>query len=394
MSSPAEKLSPGVFRSAARFPVCLLLFLLLSPGTAEAVILRGPVARIPVRSIRHRETLYIPVASIARAWGLVLEEEDGRTFVFGSDRVRLRLQAGSREIEINGEAFRLEEPVDWVDGTLIAPIYLALVTLPRRAPFEEPLPELPPAEKVRIVLDPGHGGVDPGAVGEGMLLEKSVVLEIALAARDRLEEYGYRVFLTRSDDRYVSLRDRARTANRLQADLFISIHANTALNRQARGTETFYYAPASDLWSRAVALMENAALRLESAGVPVAAEPAAKEKAGGGRRRESIRAAAAVQRRLSGAAGTPNRGIKAAEFYVLKHTRMPSILVETGFLSNHQEREFLADRGYRRAVADAIARGIRDYLEAGTPNRPAEVGGAGNNGREIIPSTAEKSNLL
>lgn len=343
---------------------CLLPVLVSSGLTVPAVIIRGPVARISTRSIRHRDTLYIPAAAVARAYGLVLEREDGRSFIFGSDRLRLRLEAGSREVGLDGEKFFLEQPVDWREGTLIVPIYLALVHLPARVSSDwiPPEPEFP--ERVRVILDPGHGGADPGAVGEGNLLEKDIVLEIALKARDLLEAEGYRVFLTREDDRFVSLRNRARLANRLRADLFVSIHANAAGNRQARGTETFYHAPASDPWSRAVALLENAPLRLEdSSGRGEAILPPA-HNSGDERRWKSIQAAAAVQRRLSAAARSPDRGIKAAEFYVLRHTRMPSILVETGFLSNRQEGSALADRGYRRRLAEAIARGIRDYLES------------------------------
>jgi N-acetylmuramoyl-L-alanine amidase len=353
------------FRPSSILVGCLLPILVSSGIGIPAIIVRGPFARIPVQSIRHRETLYIPVAAIARAWGLVLEEEDGRSFTFGNGRVRLRIEAGSEEVALNGGRFRLEHPVDWREGTLIAPIYLALVHLPARIPFDELPPDLPPEPgRIRIMLDPGHGGVDPGAVGEGMVLEKDIVLEIAQAARFILEGEGYQVMMTRNDDRYVSLKNRALTANRLGVDLFVSIHANAALNHLARGTETFYYAPASDLWSRTVARLENAVLRLETPGDLGGTERTGVKGAGNERRGESVRAAGAVQKRLSAAARTPDRGIKAAEFYVLKHTRMPSILVETGFLSNSQEREDLADSGHRNAVARAIARGIRDYLKS------------------------------
>ncbi len=344
---------------------CLLPVLVSSGLNVPSIVIRGPVARISARSIRHRDTLYIPAAAVARAYGLILEEEDGVSFVFGSDRLRLRLEAGSREVGLNGETFTLEQPVDWREGTLIVPIYLALVHLPARVSSDWLPPEPPPSDEVRIMLDPGHGGADPGAVGEGNLLEKDIVLEIALKARDLLEAEGYRVFLTREDDRFVSLRNRARMANRLRADLFVSIHANAAGNHQARGTETFYYAPASDPWSRAVARLENAPLGMEDSDGPAETLLPPTDNPADGRRVESIRAAAAVQRRLSAAARSPNRGIKAGEFYVLRQTRMPSILVETGFLSNSRERAKLADRGYRGAVAEAIADGVRDYLEAG-----------------------------
>ena len=337
---------------------CLLPVLVSSGVTLPAIIIPGPAARVPVRSIRHRDTLYIPVAAIARAYGLVLEEEDGRAFTFGNGRFRIRVEAGSREVRLNGTAFSLEDPVDWREGTLIAPIYLALVHLPARIPRASAPAVLEPG-RPRVMLDPGHGGIDPGAVGEGNLLEKDVVLEIARAVRLFLEAEGCQVVLTRNDDSYVSLRNRARMANRLGVDLFVSIHANAAGNHLARGTETFYYAPAADPWSRTVARLENAALRLENPNNRTTGDGERDR----GRRAESVRAARTVQTRLGQAARSPDRGIKTAEFYVLKHTRMPSILVETGFLSNRQERDDLADGGHRNSVARAIARGIRDYLE-------------------------------
>lgn len=372
---PPLRHQPGprtFFRPPSLLLGCLLPFLISGGMTVPAIIIPGPAARIPVQSIRHRDTLYIPVAAIARAYGLILEEEDGRSFVFGNAAARLRIEAGSREISLNGETFFLDEPVDWREGVLIAPIYLALVHLPSRIRRDE-LPPFPVGEPggIRIMLDPGHGGFDPGAVGEGTLLEKDIVLEIARAVRGTLEKAGYQVLMTRNGDNFVSLRDRTRMANRLQVDLFVSIHANSARNHLAQGTETFYYAPASDPWARTLARLENAVLRLETPAESNTPATTADNQAVGARRRESIRAAGSVQRRLSAAARTPDRGVKTAEFYVLKRTQMPSILVETGFLSNHQERADLADSGYRKAVAGAIARGIRDYLERG----PAEGGG-------------------
>ncbi len=364
MSLPRDKIRRFFPRSSPSVLLGCLLPILISSGLSlPAIILRGPVARLPVRSIRHRETLYIPAAAIARAYGLILSFEDGQTFFFDSDRVQLRLQVGSREISLNGEEVLLDHPVDWREGTLIAPIYLALVNLPRQLDFDQRSPPIPEPGRIRIILDPGHGGIDSGAVGAGLVREKDIVLEIARKTRDFLEAEGYQVFLTRDDDRFLSLRKRTLLANRLQAELFVSIHANAAHNQLAQGTETFYYAPASSIWSRSLAQLENAVLRLESPSESEDNGPGAEENTGGERRRESIRAAAAVQKRLSAAARTPNRGIKAAEFYVLKHTRMPSILVETGFLSNHRDLEKLNDTKYRAGVAAAIARGIGDYLE-------------------------------
>ncbi len=342
---------------------CLLTVFTSCFSSASAITVRGPVAHIPTTTIPHRETLYIPVAALARAYGLTLSEQEGSSFVFSSDDLRLAMQPGSRAVEINGEVVIMDSPIDWAEGMLIAPIYLAIMILPGRFPARgTELP--PPGGRIRIMLDPGHGGIDPGAIGEEGLQEKDVVLEIARKVRDLLQAEGYEVFLTRTGDRFVSLKKRARQANRSRVDLFVSIHANAAFNHLARGTETFYYAPASDRLAWKTALLENAVLRLEAfADSPEYGNNNEGNGLSRGKDRlsENIRAAGCVQRRISPVTECEDRGIKAAEFYVLKYTRMPSILVETGFLSNSQERERLADGAYRVRMAKAIARGICDY---------------------------------
>lgn len=363
---------PAFFRKITRYfssatLCCLLPIITTSSLHIPAITVRGTVARIPTRSIRHRDTLYLPVAAIARAYGLILTEQDGTSFVFSSRDCRLELTSGSREVTINGEAVEMSGPADWVDGKLVVPIYLAILTLPARFPPGELPPVIPPPSRVRIALDPGHGGIDPGAVGENGLLEKDVVLEISRKVRSLLEIKGYNVFLTRSGDQFISLRKRARLANRRQADLFVSIHANAAFNQLAQGTETFYYAPASDLWARKLAALENAVLKLEGA-AGNSANSDNNSGANGSHKQNrlaaNIRAARCVQERISAVTESSDRGTKAAEFYVLKYTRMPSILVETGFLSNRHERDLLADSNYRVKMAKAIARGIDDYIQS------------------------------
>ena len=351
-----KRITPAAF--------CLLPVITSSFFLVPAITVRGPVAQISSRTIRHRDTLYIPVAAIARAYGLILTEEDGRSFVFSSRDCSLELKPGNREAIINGETVEMSGPADWVDGKLVVPIYLALLVLPARfPPGEMPLPPYPP-EGIRIMLDPGHGGIDPGAIGENGLKEKDVVLEITRKVKDLLEIKGYGVFMTRNKDRFISLRKRARMANRRKVDLFVSIHANAAVNHLARGTETFYYAPASDPLARALAVLENAVLRLEPQGDNGNTSDSSQTGEKNGRLSNSIHAARSVQQKISKVTSCPDRGIKAAEFYVLKKTTMPSILVETGFLSHSGEGKLLADSNYRARMARAIARGISDYIDS------------------------------
>lgn len=339
-----------------------LLAAILAALPARAAIIRGPAASIETRSRRMNNTLYIPVPAILRAYGMSLVSADGFRYVFASDRIQVELVPGSPVALINGRAVAMDGPAAWAEGRLMVPIYLAIQTLPLQFPREE-FPVLSPRGKARIVLDPGHGGFDPGAVGEDGTEEKVVVLDIARRVRDILEKRGFEVAMTRDGDDFIPLRGRARMANRLRAEIFVSIHANAAFNQLAEGVETFYYAPAFDFLSQSLAVLENAVIRLEAE--RGSGESDGDEGSGIPERIvTSVRLAQRIQNRLVDASEGPDRGVKSAEFYVLKYTRMPSVLVETGFLSNELENGLLGESPYRDRLAAAIALGIADSFRA------------------------------
>lgn len=216
-----------------------------------------------------------------------------------------------------------------------------------------------------IVLDPGHGGRDPGAVGPGGSSEKDRNLEIALLARDLLavEMPSVRVVMTRSDDRYVSLGERTRIANRERADLFLSIHCNASTNRAAGGFETYFLSLARTDDARAVAAMENSAADLDSA---VAGDSSADalsfllaDMAQNLYLSQSSGLAELVQQGISRVWNDgSDRGVKQAGFYVLRGAWMPSILVEVAFISNPAEESLLRDLDFRFHAASAIVAGI------------------------------------
>ena len=346
-----------------------MIIILLAVGftiggsSVPGAMIRGPGGRIITNTIRHRGTLYVPMAAVQRAYLLRYIDREGETFIFDSPRLSLRITPGEKEIRINGEEDEMDTPADWRDGKLIVPIYLAIQTLRKLVPVSGPVIPEPITGKVRIVLDPGHGGLDSGAIGRGGLQEKEVVLEIGRKVRDLLEIRGYDALLTRDEDRFISLKNRAGRANRYRADLFVSIHANAAYNQQARGTETFYYSPAAGRWGERIARIENAVLRLEAdiTSNPIAGSGKEPET---GRLSESRRLARKIQIRIDPLSDGPDRGVKAADLYVLKYTRMPAVLVETGFLSNQKDRDLLADCAFRESMAEAIAAGISDFIDA------------------------------
>jgi N-acetylmuramoyl-L-alanine amidase len=215
--------------------------------------------------------------------------------------------------------------------------------------------------KMRIVVDAGHGGWDLGTVGRRGLLEKDLVLEIAQRLGKLLESrLGATVILTRNDDNYIPLDERAGMANQSQADLFVSVHANYSDLPSARGVETYYTnlfsAPnAKDLETRAgqTDVKNAAAATLSPADLH--------EKI-----QQSRRLAASVQRSLYGTLSVENpglrdRGVKEASYAVLTETSMPGILAEVSFVSSPTDEQKLRSDGYREQIAEALYKGIARY---------------------------------
>lgn len=219
-----------------------------------------------------------------------------------------------------------------------------------------------------VVIDPGHGGRDPGAVGPAGTFEKNRNLEIALMVRDllRLRLPGVRVVMTRTTDEYLSLGARTRIANVNRADLFVSIHCNASTNREAYGHETFFLSRARTSDARAVELLENKVVELEDEPVPpedplsfILADMAQTVFLS-----NSSSLAAMIQDRLAAAfPESRNRGVKQAGFYVLRGAYMPSVLVEVAFISNPVEERKLLSLDFRFRAAQAIVDAIAAYAE-------------------------------
>lgn len=211
-----------------------------------------------------------------------------------------------------------------------------------------------------VIIDPGHGGKDPGAISNSQVYEKSVVLELSLMLRDLLVSQGYNVRLTRDSDIYLSLRERTRKATMQGADLFISIHANAAANTGASGVETYYLALASDETAQRTAARENSGAGYGIKELDKLVTKILKES----KSVESRRLAQYIQTELVDATNTISRGVKHAPFVVLIGTKVPAVLVEVGFLSHQEEARKLTNKAYKRNIAEAIARGIDRYVSS------------------------------
>jgi len=227
----------------------------------------------------------------------------------------------------------------------------------------ESSPSIPEKKKVwRIILDAGHGGKDPGAIGSAGLKEKEVTLKVAEELTKLLKkESGVEVYLTREKDQYVSLDRRAELANQWEGDLFISIHANAGFNKVAHGVETFFNSkhPYGE-GAIEVAKRENKEL---SNGISPEAEMILWDMLQTRYREESNEFSHIVQKRLSEATGLEDRGTKSAGFYVLRGVAMPAILVEIGFISNPVEERKLKNENFRKKIAQGIFEGIKEYME-------------------------------
>jgi N-acetylmuramoyl-L-alanine amidase len=234
----------------------------------------------------------------------------------------------------------------------------------------------------RIVIDAGHGGKDYGAPGylKGVH-EKNVVLEISkkLAARLR-EELGCEVLLTRDRDVYLTLEERTAIANTKKADLFISIHANAARNRNAYGIETYFLNLTTDEDSIAVAARENATSEKNISELQTILDDLMRNA----KINESSRLATYVHKDLIGHldghySRIHNKGVKQAPFYVLLGAQMPSILIETSFISNKRECQRLTNSNYQKHLCDGIVQGVRRYIR---DTRPTAFLGSGGDGAE------------
>jgi N-acetylmuramoyl-L-alanine amidase len=228
----------------------------------------------------------------------------------------------------------------------------------------------------RVIIDPGHGGKDFGAPGflPGVH-EKDVVLEIAKRVAHKLrEELSLEAVLTRTDDRYLTLEERTAFANTRNGDLFVSIHTNASRDPRAYGTETYFLNLATDDESIRVAAMENATSTKNISDLHSILNDLLKNA----KINESSRLAAFVQGtlvknlKLKGYDRIKDKGVKQAPFYVLLGASMPSILVETAFISNRDECKRLTTPAYQEHLAESIAKGIRTYMQQLNPTAFSE----------------------
>ncbi len=217
-----------------------------------------------------------------------------------------------------------------------------------------------------IVLDPGHGGKDPGAEGANGLQEKHIVLSLAKKLRARIEsEFDVKVLLTREDDSFVSLRERTEFANANEADLFISIHTNAAENKKAHGIEVYYLSEAKNDESRAAQALENSVVEefegQEALQDYTQADYVISDLIQSAQLIESINLAYKFQNNMILETEARDRGVKSANFFVLRGAFMPAVLLELGFISNKEEGIKLNNDSYQDSLVESMFYGIKSF---------------------------------
>ena len=261
--------------------------------------------------------------------------------------------------------------IDVVPATEPRPIPRAEPSGDLMFPLPTPQQPLQPRTKsyTTIVIDPGHGGRDPGARGQQGTEEKDITLKVALKLRDLLKQQrGIHVLMTRERDEFVELEDRAKFANGQEADLFVSIHVNSHPQRSVKGLEIYHFGEAKDQRALEVAARENGT-PLNSTGVGweyLVADLLTAKKI-----EASLELAwttkEAMVANLNGQYAMVDHGVKTAPFYVLRFTSMPSILAEIAYISNTGEEDLLRTTRFTSRVAEALMGGITSFLASARP---------------------------
>jgi len=304
-------------------------------------LLALPLLHGQTRELHGRD--YLPLSHLAAKWGMKDLGLSGKIQRLQSQWTKLVFEEHQRDFTINGRKVFLGDPVTRLGGQL----WISEKDLDKTlAPILTPQVSADPPKLYHIVIDPGHGGKDPGAQNRSLgLNEKATTLDVAHRLKRILEPYGYRVTLTRDDDRFLSLESRPQKANRLGADLFISLHFNSVDIPSVSGVETFVFTPPwQPSTSRAKLVRSD-------------------RRTYAGNRHDAWNALAGycVQGAMVSELGAVDRGLKRARFTVLRDAEVPAMLVEMGFLSNPTEGRNIGSSAYREKIARALATGILNY---------------------------------
>ena len=313
---------------------------------------------------------YYPLVTLCDLRGVQMQYDALlRTAYLSKDAQHVSLRVGDVLVLVNDVALHLNSPVDVYQGTIAVPrqfkeqvfdlLFKPSALIVRRAGRGK-------IKLNRVVIDSGHGGNDPGAIGKNGLKEKNVNLDIAKRLSSLLRAEGVQTVLTRSADKFIPLSTRVSIANRSGADLFISIHSNAARSRSLSGFEVYYVAPSVSDSKRAALTAKSVSLNLKGAVFSSGTHDLRVivwDMIYANSRAESIELSRSLCRVMDSSIDANILGVKNARFAVLKGITMPGILIEVGFVSNLNEERLLRTGAYREKLAVGILEGIREYSQ-------------------------------
>jgi len=318
---------------------------------------------------------YIPLEKLCGSYD-VRYKWDGyiNTAKIEKGRNEIVLRAGSGTILVNGAHKKMKSPAVLSSGQMYVPVSFVNrdfgdmlgVKTAREAIPQEVVAEGPKIYRIStVVIDAGHGGKDPGATGRRFRLrEKSMTLSIAKKLGSILERSGMRVVYTRKNDNFIPLPKRSDVANNAGADLFVSVHINASRSKSLNGFECYYLSDATDDNARALEAFEDSSVSMNEKATAEHSRQLDKtlwDLALTENRTESSELANYICDSVEAGREADVRGVRTARFYVLKHTNIPSVLVEIGYLSNRSEEAKLKDPAYLDRMTELVAGGILKY---------------------------------
>jgi len=349
------------------------LFLLSTIYYLLSTVLTGcatipPRNAIPAYSIN--DVTYYPLVSLCDLRGVDIQYDTLISTAYLSKNAKhVSLRAGDALVLVNDNIMHLTSPIDIYQGTIVVPkqfkeqvfdILFPQVISAQRRQIQEKI------KLSKVVIDAGHGGNDPGAIGKNGLREKDVNLDIAKKLSDLLRAEGVSTVLTRSSDKFIPLSTRVNIANKSGADLFISIHSNANRSRSLCGFEVYYVAPSISDSKRAYMTARSTSLNLKDAVLASNSQDLQAviwDMIYTNSRAESIELAHSLCKVMDSSIDVNILGIKGARFQVLKGVRTPGILIEVGFVSNQNEERLLRTSAYRQKLSEGILEGLRRYSQ-------------------------------
>jgi N-acetylmuramoyl-L-alanine amidase len=394
LSRPPSPMAHQLVRQLVVIPLCAVLAPVVLPaGGAAGQVAHsrdGAVDASKIRTVLVERRRGFPAAWVGAldAWGWSLTQEGDSAVAQRPDGSRVSVRAGTRTVQANTGVIELSNAPYMKDEVLFVPLQLVFEL--GGWPVESDLRtvrlfEAPDPQKRLVVIDPGHGGGDPGVAGAGGTLEKDLTLSMAIALADALSaDPGYEVHLTRHGDVYVPLEDRGSFATALKGQrpgVFISLHAiSNPDSPTMRGFESYFLAEAETARARRVAEIENApAVEHEDDDSSPDRDVSSVMNRFPNPNQDhwSARLAEMVQSELATAHSGPNRGVAQAPLAVLGNALMPSVLVAVGFVSNQADESLLSDSSFRAEAAESLARAVGSFFDNYPPARAwAAAGGS------------------